>query len=68
MSTRNAFFMTIAEIRVIAIDNKQTIVTIILFLLNMRLICFSGPHRKNDLNSLGYVDAYPPKLSIVPNV
>ena len=44
--------MTIAEIRVIAIDNKQTIVTMILFLLNMRLICFNGPHRKNDLINL----------------
>ena len=50
--TRTGFFITNAETRVITIERIQTMVVMILFLLNMLFNCFNGPHKKNDLHGL----------------
>ncbi len=47
--TRIGFFRDKADIRVIKIDIRKIIVVKTRVLLNMLFNCFSGPHRKKEL-------------------
>ena len=49
ISANQGLFNASAHINVKTIDDKNTIVTMILFLWNILLIYFTGPHKNNDL-------------------
>jgi hypothetical protein len=61
MMTSIGFLITIAETRVITIERRNTMVVMILFLLNILFSYLIGPHRKNDMQYLENCQSLPTK-------